>query len=128
MRQQFEIPGRLDGLNEYTNANRGSWSSGRDMKRDNQEVVGWAIKAAKLKPMAGRIAVTITWVEGLKPGAKQFRPRDRDNIAFAKKFIMDALVEQGVIKDDSWNRVVSYTDLFRINRENPRIIVEIEEI
>ena len=127
MRQTFEIPGRLDGLNEYTNANRSHWSSGKSMKSD-QEVVVWAIKKARLKPMAGTVAVTITWVEGLKPGAKQFRPRDRDNISFAKKFIMDALVEQGVLKDDSWNRVVSYTDLFRINRENPRIIVEIEEI
>lgn len=128
MRQTFEITGRLDGLNEYTRANRGHWSKGRDMKRDNQQIVGWAIKAAKLKPMAGQVAVTITWVEGLKPDAKQFKPRDRDNISFAKKFIMDALVEQGILKDDSWNRVVSYTDLFRINRNNPRIIVTLDEI
>ena len=78
--------------------------------------------------MAGKVAVTITWIEGLKPGAEKFCPRDRDNIAFAKKFIMDALVECGILKDDSWNRVVSYTDVFRANRENPRIIVELEEV
>lgn len=127
MIQQFEIPGTLDGLNEYTSACNYHYHEGAKMKRRNQDVVGWAIRAAHLKPMYGRVSVTITWVEGLRPGRERFRPRDRDNIAFAKKFVMDALVETGILKDDSWNRVISYTDEFRINRNNPRIIVTLEE-
>lgn len=127
MIQRFEIKGALDGLNEYTKACNNHYHDGAKMKRRNQEVVSRAIKEASLKPMYGRVSVTITWVEGLRPDRERFRPRDRDNIAFAKKFVMDALVEAGILKDDSWNRVISYTDEFRINRNNPRIIVTLEE-
>lgn len=128
MMQVFEIPGRLDGLNEYTNACRSHWSKGSKMKEANETIVRYCIRGAKLKPMAGKVAVRITWVEGIMPGRRQFRPRDRDNIAFAKKFVMDALVSEGILKDDNWDRVVSYTDAFRLNRNNPRIIVELEEV
>ena len=50
MRQTFTIPGRLYGFNEYTKANRANPYAGARMKRDNQDIVCWAIKKAKLKP------------------------------------------------------------------------------
>ncbi|MBQ9785090.1 MAG: RusA family crossover junction endodeoxyribonuclease [Clostridia bacterium] len=128
MKQVFEIQGALDGLNEYTRACRSHWSKGGKMKKANEQIVVMNIRAAKLKPMSGKVAVTITWIEGILPGRERFRPRDRDNIAFAKKFIMDALVSEGILKNDDWNSVISYTDVFRVNRSNPRIIIEIEEV
>lgn len=128
MRQSFEIEGSLDGLNEYTKANRSGIHAGAKMKRANQDAVSRAIRTAGLKPMGGSVAVTIVWIEGIRPGRRQFRPRDRDNIRFAAKFILDALVETGIIADDSWNRVLSVTDRFLLNRNGPRIIVEVEEV
>lgn len=127
MIQEFTIQGRLDGLNEYTAANRFHFRKGSEMKRRNQDLVTWSIKAARLKPHHGAVSVEITWVEGLRPGAKQFRPRDRDNIRFSAKFILDALQEAGIICEDNWDTVVSITDRFYLNRNNPRVIVKIAD-
>ena len=91
------------------------------MKRENQDVVCWCIKSAHIAPMSGKVDIHFTWVE---PNMK----RDKDNIRFAAKFILDALVEQGVIRNDNWQCIGGLTDRFLVNRENPRIVVELEEI
>lgn len=119
MRQAFEIPGRLDGLNTYTSANRTNPYAGAKMKKSNQEAVMWAIKAAKLEPMEA-VTVHITWIE---PNMR----RDPDNIRFGAKFILDALVQMGVIPNDTQKYVRGISDRFMVNKSNPRIIVELEE-
>ena len=68
MRQRFEIPGRLDGMNEIVDDARACRFKGAQGKRDNQDKVVWAVKAARLKPMKCPVLVTVTWVEGLAPG------------------------------------------------------------
>lgn len=127
MKQSFVIEGRLDGMNEFIAANRSNPYAGAKMKKVNQELVMWAIKAAHLKPMKCPINIHVTWVEGIRPGAKQFRPRDKDNIRSSIKYIQDALVEMGIIPDDSYHRVTP-SDSYMLNRNNPRIIVELEEV
>lgn len=126
MIQEFEIPGRLDGLNEYTAACRTSSVVGCNVKRKNQDVVCRAIRAARLRHMRTPVDIYITWIEGVKPGVRSFRPRDKDNIAFAKKFVLDALVEEGVIKDDGFRCIGSLSDKFLLNRNHPLIIVRLE--
>lgn len=128
MRQEFTIWGTLDGMNEYIDACRSHRMSGARMKRDNQEVVGWAIRAAGLKPMRPPVRVSFTWIEGMRPGRKRFRPRDRDNISSGRKFILDALKEQGIIRDDSFADVEIGGEKWMLNRNEPRIIVELEEV
>lgn len=49
-------------------------------------------------------------------------------MAFAKKFVQDALVQCGVLKDDGWKYVVGFSDRFEVDKENPRIEVLIKEI
>ena len=121
MKQTFEIPNRLPGLNEYTRANRSNARAGGRMKREAEEVIIWAAKAAGLKPMAGKVYARFIWIE---PNMR----RDLDNIAFAKKFIFDTLQKMGVIKNDDWRGVAGFSDTFRLNKANPRVIVELEEI
>lgn len=128
MRQEFTIWGTLDGLNEYTAALKSHRMSGQKMKRDNQTVVGWAIRGAGLRPMRSPVRVSFLWVEGMRPGRKVFRPRDRDNIGFARKFILDALVECGIIRDDSFSDVEIGGERFMLNRNDPKIVVVIEEV
>ena len=127
MIQQFEIPGRLDGLNEYTAECRKLAKGGGACKRRNEAKVKRAIEAAHLKPMKTPVIVHITWVEGLKQGATRFVPRDKDNIRFAAKFVLDALVSEGVIEDDGWRHVADIADSYRLNRNAPRIIIRLEE-
>ena len=46
MQYKFVIQGRLDGLNEYTKANRGNRYAGNKMKKDNESKVFLGIIAA----------------------------------------------------------------------------------
>ena len=53
--------------------------------------------------------------------------RDKDNIAFAKKFILDALQEMKILKNDGWAEVAGFEDRFYVDKHNPRVEVEIYE-
>lgn len=128
MIQTFVIEGRLDGLNEYTAECRKLAKGGGACKRKNEAKVKKAIRNARVKPMKTPVLVHIEWIEGMKEGATRFVPRDKDNIRFAAKFVLDALVAEGIIKDDGWHHVAEIADSFRINKENPRVIVTVEEV
>ena len=57
------------------------------------------------------------------------KKRDLDNISsFGRKVIQDALVDNGILKNDGWEDVVGFSDSFYIDKENPRIEVIISEI
>lgn len=69
---------------------------------------------------SSRVSVNFTWY---CPNKK----RDHDNICFAKKFILDALVSGGILKNDSWECVNAFSDRFEIDKFFPRVEVEITE-
>lgn len=121
MRQIFEVPGKLPGANEYQAACRKHAKEGARMKREATEAVAWAAKAAKLKPMEAPVSVRITWVE---PNMR----RDKDNIRFGAKFVLDGLQEAGVIGNDNWEWIAGIADGYRVNSVDPRVIVELEEV
>ena len=50
------------------------------------------------------------------------------HIAFAKKFIQDALVKEKVIQNDGWTQIESWTDAFAVDAQRPRVEVELEEV
>jgi Holliday junction resolvase RusA-like endonuclease len=118
------IEGRLPGLNEYSNAER-SMSGSRKaakIKREVQDTIGYYI----LRDLRGvrierKVRLDIKWYE---PNRK----RDYDNIAFAKKFIQDALVEMGVLQNDGWKHIGGFSDSFDVDKVNPRVEVIITEI
>lgn len=121
MMQSFEIPGRLPGANEYTEACRKSARGGGRMKRHYQELVEWAIIVSKLKPAKGKVDIHVTWIE---PNMK----RDKDNIHFGTKFILDALVSRQIITNDGWKNIGDLSYSYLVDKQNPRIIVEIKEV
>lgn len=122
MKRQFTVPGRLPGLNDYINAERGKggkYKAAR-MKKDAQELIEYMAKV-QLHGVHYDEPVTIhyLWVE-------KDKRRDKDNIAFAKKFIQDSLVELGIINDDGWKEIKEFTDDFDVDVKNPRVEVTIE--
>lgn len=120
--QMFAIPGRLPGLNEYTTDCRGSRYKGNKSKQDAQTLIGIAIKAARLRGVQAPVQMVFSWIE------KDFR-RDPDNVAFAQKFILDALVNAHILPDDSRKWVLKLTHEFpEPDVDNPRIEVIIEEV
>lgn len=61
---EFIIYGRLDGLNEYTSANRSNRYKGSQMKLKNESIVIEAIKRYQLNKIKKYpIKLKITWYE-----------------------------------------------------------------
>lgn len=122
----FTIKGKLPGLNEYTRACRGKNGDrlGAKFKRDVEEQIGWAIKLARasktLHAVTDPVIVRIDWHESTKR-------RDVDNIVFAKKFILDALVHHGILADDGRKYVRQIYDTV-IDNKTDFVVVTLEEI
>lgn len=117
-RAKFEISGRFPSLNEYIGVCRRNKYRANQMKR--RETSRAARAARGVDPFTEPVVVSFLWVE-------QDRRRDLDNIAFAKKFVLDGLVEAGVIENDNARHVVGLRDEFSYDKQNPHVEVVIEE-
>ena len=112
-----EIPLKLPSLNEYVRICRTNPYKASAFVKDVEGNIG--IFLARL-PVFERVKIHFHWVEGNKR-------RDLDNIAFSKKFILDALVKQGKLKDDNRKVVTAFTDTFEYGKES-KVILKIEEV
>lgn len=120
---KFTILGRLDGLNEYTKANRTNQHKGGKMKKDNENTVIWSIQQ-QLRGLHINVPVRLNY-----SFYELNRKRDLDNISsFAHKVIQDSLVKTNVLKNDGWKEITGFTDQFYRDKNNPRIEVEIVEL
>ena len=118
----LKIQGTLANLNDYTKACRTNRFLGAEMKKKMESIVASHI----FQQLDGirfeePVVLSFRWFE---PNRK----RDLDNIAFAKKFVLDALVKEGILENDGWEWVKGFTDEFFVDRENPRIEVDIEGV
>ena len=114
----IEIPLKLPSCNDYINACRKNKFAGAFMKKKTEEKIKQYLD---LIPTYERpVKIKFTWVEGNKR-------RDLDNICFAKKFILDALVEAGKLKDDNRKIVTAFEDNFEYG-DKAKVILEISEV
>ena len=112
------IKGQLPGLNDYTKACRSNKFVGAQMKADAEQLISLFIRNQHLEPVPGKVYVSFTWYE---PNER----RDPDNVAFAKKFILDALVANGIIEGDSRKYIKGFSDEVITDKKNPRIVIDI---
>jgi len=110
--KKFVILGEITTMNEYTYSNRGGW--------------GFAVKQDETQRCADELAIqadgeiptpaifSFTWY-------RKDRRTDPDNIAFSKKFLMDAFQEAGLIENDGWLQVGGFEDRFIKDKDNPRV-------
>lgn len=115
------IHGEFPGMNEFIKANRtghGKWNAGNAMKQRDQNRIAAQIPKCRFdKP----IWITYRYY---CPNKK----KDLDNISgYFHKVFQDALVTRGVIHDDSWKYIIGFKDEFFVDRNNPRIEVEVTE-
>lgn len=114
------IPGRFPSLNDYIAAERRNRHIAAKMKREETKRVSDIAANSDMPTFQKPVHVYFTWVE---PN----RRRDIDNIAFAHKFILDGLVDAGVLKGDSQKYVTGFVDLFRVDKDNPHVSVLITD-
>lgn len=115
---RFQIPGSLPTMNEVIAVSKIRYGKYADMKRKYTELVK---NCAKGLPAIESANFHITWY------AKDKR-KDPDNIASGIKFLLDGLVEGGILPNDGWKEVKSISHSFQIDKANPRIEVEIFEV
>lgn len=119
---KFVIPGILPGLNEYINAERRNRYAAAGMKRQAERAIAMHARAQHRKAhFTQPVMMHYLWVE-------RNRKRDKDNIAFARKFIQDAFVRAGILDGDGWRHIEGFTDRFAVDPAGPRVEIEIAEV
>jgi len=118
--QSIVIDIRFPSLNDYTKANRGNKYGGNKIKQEFTDAVQWACKEQKVKPVVNPCKIFFKWYDDGR--------RDPDNIAFAKKFILDGMVKAGVLKNDTWRYIRGFTDDFvKCKKVDARVEIMIKE-
>lgn len=113
-----EIRMKMPSLNEYVRICRANKYEASKYKKQMEHDIGYFI--GRLPRFENPVKIHFHWVEGNKK-------RDLDNIAFSKKFILDALVRYGKLKDDNRKCVVAFEDSFEYGKEF-KVVIEIEEV
>lgn len=127
MKKRFVvIEGKFPTMNEFIDANRvakGRWNNGNQMKQRDQKIMVAQIKR-QLKNLRIKNPVYLKY-----RFYEENRRRDLDNISgYFHKVFQDALVTAGILKDDSWNYIVGFSDEFEVDKKEPRIEIEICEV
>ena len=118
MKQEARINLKLPSLNDYIRACRSNKYLGASLKKGIEaQIMPYIIH---LKRAEGPVEIEFHWVEAT-------RRRDLDNVAFAKKFILDALVKYGKLADDNRKCVTAFRDYFDIGKET-YVEIKMEEI
>lgn len=106
-------------LNDYQKKYAAHWAAGAAMKRDYTHLVRDLAVVTRQPKWCEPVKVLFVWVE-------EDDARDLDNVAFAKKFVLDGLVEAGVIEDDDRAHVTGWRDEFpRPDPQRPRVEVHL---
>ena len=125
-RSLIVIPKELTDLNTYINAERRHRMQGANIKKRETNVCIAYLKQAinkgfDIDRVKYPLQITFKWY------AKD-RRKDLDNIAYAKKYIMDAMQKVNLIENDGYKQVQRYTDIYLVDKDNPRVEIEIRSM
>jgi len=120
MKIELKIP--FCSLNDYINAERTNRFKAAKIKKQQTGMVTLLTRQAKIKLDQSKCYdVIFIWH---KPNNRQ----DHDNIAFAKKFILDGFVAAKLISNDGPKQVWGLTDKFILDKSQKFTWCEVELI
>lgn len=102
MTQNFWLPIKFPGLNDYIAAMNSNRHTGNQMKQQYTNAVKLLVQKDGNRV---RLPVHITFI-----WHEENAKRDPDNIIFAKKFILDGLVAGSVLPNDTQQWVYGFAD------------------
>ena len=111
------IPHRFVSLNDYINAERTNRYMAAKIKKSETAIAKEAF--SRLPSINKLYTVRFTWF------VKDKR-RDLDNIAFAKKYILDGAVDAGFIPGDNMKYIIGFEDVVQF-ADNERVEVQFIE-
>ena len=114
------LPGKWPSLNDYIQAERSHRMKAAEMKRQYTDFVFYSAFNAHVQRVTKPVRVHFIWYS-------INRRMDTDNIRWCKP-ILDGLVKAGVLPNDSQSWVREISDTFLVDKDNPRVEVEIEEV
>ena len=103
-------------LNSYINSERRNRYIGAKIKKDETQIAEEAFRG--LEPILVPVRAIFTWT-------MKNKRKDLDNVAFAKKFILDGAVKAGFLQSDNCKYVVGLEDKLKYGEEE---FVEVEFI
>lgn len=109
---------RFPTLNEYIDCERGSTIAAAAMKKKCTEQVKEQCVSQQIQPVNGKVDLLFEWHSSTR--------HDPDNVAFAKKFILDGLQAAGVLENDNRKFIGTMADEV-INDDDDFVIVHITE-
>ena len=114
----FEIPFRLPSLNDYIKEINKNRYGGNEHKQSVEDDILWFLKKVKTK-ISKPVRLKFIWYE-------QNKNRDKDNVAFAKKYILDALQKAEILPNDNNQYIDGFQDDF-VYKQGDKVVVEIME-
>ena len=124
------IKGRMPDLNDYLKSERiairknGKFTTkGNAMKQEYQRKVVSAVRSQLMGIHINKpVKIHYDFYE-------QNKRRDQDNVSsFARKVIQDGLVKGGLLANDGWKNISGSSELFYVDKDNPRIEILIREV
>ncbi len=99
----FVIPHRLVRLNEYIKAERGNRYHAAKLKREQTDLCSWYVPNVKIdEPVEIKMIWTVNRLSN-----------DPDNVSMGAKFVLDAMVERGMLPKDNLTMIKKLTHEFR---------------
>lgn len=120
--QKFEVPEKFITINEFVAKSRnrnGRYDPSTVYKGRVEAKVAFYIKRWKVKPINKPFKMRCIWYE-------ETAKRDPDNVAFAKKFLLDGMMKAKILKNDNSRLVKGFIDEF-VYGEGQKVVVEIYE-
>jgi len=115
----FTVPGELPTMNEIIDDSKTHWGQHMQNKEDTEELIKFYIEKEGV-PFYEKLKLEIIYY-------RKDKRYDPDNIAAAKKFILDALQKAGCIQNDGWKCVKGFQESWEVDKENPRTVITLKE-
>lgn len=117
------IPFELMDLNRFIDIERGNKYGAAEAKKNETRKCQMIFLNAKRKGFKiNNFPIELHTIWYTKDGRK-----DPDNIVFAKKFILDGMVNAKVIPNDGQKQIGGFVDKIKKDKNFPRIEIEIKE-
>jgi hypothetical protein len=107
-------------LNSVLEAAKSHWGAYSKDKKARTISVAMLARSQKLKPCKTPPNIRITFWQ-------KDKRIEKDNLLVNTKYLLDGLVEGGILPDDRWDSYLSLGFRYEIDRTNPRIVIQLIE-